>query len=375
MGSALRFSLQDMLHDRSRTLLSVTGLAVVVASYFILYALSHAFGSYINISVVGRNLVVLQNGIFDPSDTRVEPEVIQAVQELIPSMVSRISPTIFRYTRVGEHVVPLSAAAVQDWEPVYHLKLVKGAWPAGDQEIVVSEGIAQASGWEVGSAVEIFGSSFSISGVFRVPGSSFASVWMPIETYWALFESQRGYQGLFVQAAVGVDPEALRLRLQNDPLLVNAYAVYFEDNYARQKPQTIKDLIGMMKAVSGMALLGIIFGIFNATALSIIERGHELGILLGIGFSHRSVRALILIRSMALGLLAYGAGLAVAVLYTACQRAFAPLFVFGFPFDMKITPGMAVTGLAWVLGMAFLGAWLSTRRMFRLRVVALLSEI
>jgi ABC-type antimicrobial peptide transport system permease subunit len=41
---------------------------------------------------------------------------------------------------------------------------------------------------------------------------------------------------------------------------------------------------------------------------------------------------------------------------------------------LKITPGMAVTGLAWVIGMAFLGAWLSTRRLFKLQVVGLLSE-
>jgi len=375
MLQVLRLALVDILHDRSRTLLSVTGLAVVIASYFILFALSQAFSSYLNITLVGRNLIVLQAGIFDPSDATLAPEVIQAAQELIPDTISRISPTIFRYARVGEHVVPLSAAAVQDWEPVYHLRLIKGAWPASDMEIMVTEGIAQASSWEVGSTVEIFGSSFTISGIFRVPGSSFSSVWMPIQAFWSIFDTRRGYQGMFVQAAAGVDPETVRTRLQNEPRLVNDYSVYFEDNYAQSKPQSIQDLSGLMVIVSGVALLGIVFGIFNAATLSTLERGRELGILLGIGFSHRTVRRLMLVRSALLGLLAYAVGLAAAWLYTTGQQAIAPLFIFGFSFNLRITPGMAASALAWVLGMILLGAWLSTRRMLKLRVVDLLHEL
>jgi ABC-type antimicrobial peptide transport system permease subunit len=374
MLQALRFSLQDMAHDRSRTLLSVTGLAVVIASYFILSGLSRAFASYLNITLASRNLVILQKGLYDPSDAQLEPEVIQAVQELIPSMVSRISPAVYRYTRVGEHVVPLGAAAQEDWEAVYHLKLIKGAWPAGEREIVVNEGIAQVSDWDLGSIVQIFGSGFSVSGIFRVPGSAFASVWMPIQTYWALFDTQRGYQGLFVQATVGVDPDDLFDQLQADPRLADGYTIYFEDNYARRYNRILKDMSSLMIVGGRISLLGIIFGIFNAVTLSTIERSRELGILLGIGFSHSRLRGFILVRSLILGLLAYAVGLAAASVYAIIQQALAPLFIFGFSITLKITPGMAVTGLAWVIGMAFLGAWLSTRRLFKLQVVGLLSE-
>ena len=154
MLTALRFSFQDLLHDRSRTLLSSTGLAVIIASYFIMYALSQAFASYLDFTLIGRNLLVLQKGMYNPSDARLGPEVIQAAQELMPRMVNRISPTVFRYTRVGDHVVPLSAAELQHWQPVFQLELVKGEWPTGGKEIIVSEGLAYVSGWEVGSALD-----------------------------------------------------------------------------------------------------------------------------------------------------------------------------------------------------------------------------
>jgi ABC-type antimicrobial peptide transport system permease subunit len=374
MLQVLRFSLADMLHDRSRTLLSITGLAVVVASYFILFASGRTFSSYLNVTTVSRNLIVIQNDMIDPSVALLEPQVIQAAQDLIPATIRRISPIVFRHTRVGEHLVQLCATAVQDWEPVYHLVLLKGAWSGKGREIVVSEGIALANAWQVGSTVQIFGSSFSISGIFRSPGTAFASVWMPIETFRALFDTQRGYQALFVQPAVGVDPDTVRLRLQNDPRLADGYAVYFEDNYTRRKFQTLKDLSSMMTVMSGVALLGIVFGIFNAATLSTVERGRELGILLGIGFSHRTVRRLMLVRSILQGLLAYGVGLAAADLFFISQQAFAPLVILGLPFSLKITPGMAASGLAWVVALALLGAWLSTRTLFKLRVVALLSK-
>jgi ABC-type antimicrobial peptide transport system permease subunit len=369
--TALRFALKDMLHELSRTILCITGLAVVIASYFILSSLAEVFNSLLNTTTVNRNLIITQNDMIDPSDATIEPQVMQAAQELVPGSISRISPLVFRHIRVGGHVVQLRAAEVEDWESIYHLRLLKGTWPRNDQEVVVGEGIALANNWEEGTEVEIFGSSFRISGIFRAQGTAFASVWMPSQTFWGLFDTQRGYQFLVIQAAKDEDPEAVRLKLQNDARLKDQYAVYFEDNYTRQNIQSHIDLRSMMTVVSWITLLGVIFGIFNATTLNSVERARELGILLGIGFSHRSVRNFLLIRSTLLGGMAYLTGLAVAILYVEIQHSFAPIYILGLPIDMKITPGMAAAGLAWVAGLAYIGAWISTHNLFKLRVIEL----
>jgi ABC-type antimicrobial peptide transport system permease subunit len=372
MRLALRLTWQDLLHDRSRTLLSVIGLAVVILSYFLLSALAGAFSSYINSPSLSRNLIVVQKDLIDPSDARLEPQVIQAAQELIPTIISRLSPLVYRHTRVGAHVVQLRAAAVADWEPVYHLALLAGAWPAGMDEIVVGEGLARTNAWTVGAVVPIFGRDFRIVGIFRSPGAAFASVWMPIDAFWALFDARRGYQALFVQAAVGVDPQTALTRLQADPRLAGSYAVYFEDNFTRRNIQALQDLHSILRVASLLALLGIVFGVFNATALSLVERSRELGILLSLGFTPRQVRYFMLARTLLQGLLAYTIGLAAAWLYGAARQAYAPFFVLGLPLALRITPALAAAGLAWVLGLAGLGAWLSLRRMSRLPVVDLL---
>ena len=371
MLTALRFCLKDMAHDLSRTLLCITGLAVVIASYFILSALAGVFTNLLQSNTVSRNLIIIQDDMIDPSDAVVGSPVFQAVQELIPETVSRISPIIFRHIRVDEHVIQLRAADVQDWEPVHHLTLVRGSWPKDEKEVVAGEGIALANSWEIGTLVEIFGSPFRIAGIFRAPGTAFASLWMPTQTFWTLFDTEHTYQALFVQAAEGVDAEAVRLSLQNDARLANQYAVYFEDNYTQRNIQAHIDLSSMMTVVSRIALLGIAFGIFNSTTLSTDERARELGILLGVGFSHGTVRRFILLRSILQGGLAYGIGLTAALLYLSVQQSTAPIFILGVPFNMKITPGIAASGLLWVGSLAFLGAWLSTKNLFDRQVVDL----
>ncbi len=371
---AVRLSVQDLLRGRSRTLLSIIGLSVVIAGYFILSALSEALSSYLSNTNISRNLIVIQKDVLDASDATIQPQVIQAARDLIPGKVSRVSPNNFRHTRLGGHVVQLRASDPQDWESVYHLALVRGSWPGDDWQIAAGEGIALTNNWQIGSAVQIFGTQFKISGIFRAPGSAFASVWMPSSTFMKLFDSQRGYQSLLVLLSAGVDPEAVRAELENDPRLGGAYAVYFEDDYTRRGLQFLKDLSSLITISSLVALLGITFGVFNAVNLSTAEHGYEIGILLGIGFSQRSVRGFLLVRFTLLGLLAYAVGLAAALLYTTSQQIFNPLFVLGFPLVLKITPEMAFTGFGLVFSLTLLSAWFSTRRLFNLQIVALLRE-
>jgi ABC-type antimicrobial peptide transport system permease subunit len=150
--------------------------------------------------------------------------------------------------------------------------------------------------------------------------------------------------------------------------------VYFEDNYSRHNIRALQDMSSMLTIVSGVALLGIVFGVFNATTLSIVERSREIGILLGVGFAHRTVQRFIWLRSTLQALLAYTLGLLLAFVYLISQQALAPLIILGVPFVLKLTLGMAILGLGWVVGLAWLGALLSTRRMFNQRVIELLSE-
>jgi len=371
---ALRLSLEDLLRDLSRTLLSLVGLALVVASYFILSALSGAFGYYLENTDLSRNLIVIEKDVYDPADAILEPGVIAVPVELMPGKVKRVSPFVFRHTNINGVVMILRSADPADWEPVYHLSLVNGAWPGKADEIAADAGYSLANQWKIGSVLNIFGTPFRISGLYRAPSATFSSIWMPFSSFRDLFSLKGGYQALYVQVAAEADPEAVRAQLENDPRLAGKYAVYFEENYVQRNTQALKEMRSLSAISSLVALLGIVFGIFNAVVLSTVERGYEIGVLLGIGFSKQSIRWFMLLRVFMLVFMAYFVGLAIAGIYSTCQQAFFPLFIFGLPLNLQITPLMALNGLGLVVVLGMFGTWLSTRRFFSLRIVELLRE-
>lgn len=369
---SLRFALLDLLHDRRRGLPSLVGLAVTLFTFLLLSALAEAASAFLGNLSGGLNLVIVRADLLDPAEDSLPPDVLEAALALDESRVSRVAPLIFRHTRLNDRVVQLRAADFAAWQPVFHLQLVRGQWPQPFDEIIIGEGLAQLSGLDVGKQVQIFGRDFSIAGIFRAPGSIFASIWMPLESAQALFGPQRGYQALFLQAAPDADLLALKADLQNDPRLAGEYAVYLEDTYTHQNLDRMRGFSDLMKLASLLAILGIVFGVSNTVTLSLVERSRDLGILLGLGFSASSLVGLVWVRFVLLSLFAYLLGAGLALAYTFFQGIFAPFFVLELPVRLEITPAILLEGLAWMLFLSLLGAALATRGFARQRVVTLL---
>ena len=375
MLPALRFALLDLIHDRSRSLLSIIGLGVAIFSFMLLSALAQTFSNYLQNPRVGSTLLVVRNDLIDPSDNTLDPQVIAAAREMLPDQLSSVSPIVFSHTRLGDHVVQLRSATLADWPTVFHLQLAKGRWPAPQGEILIGDGLARDNHLDVGSEVQIYGSTFKVSGLYLGSSTAFASIWLPLEATWKLFGSGRGYQMLAAQLAPGVDAQAVRDRLQNDPRLAGSYAVYFEDYYTQQIFQRIRGVSDLMRIASLVAMLGVILGIFNTVTLSIVERSRDIGILLGIGFSANSVIRFLLMRFTLLGLAGFALGWAGAELYTIVTQAYAPIFALELPLDLQISAGILFAGLAWVICLSLLGTWYATRSLARQKIVDLVNGL
>ena len=289
LPDAIYFLLKDIRHDWVRTLLTVFGMAMVIFSFFILSAFSQSLADYNQNVTLTRNLIIIQTDIIDPADAVLEESAIQAAELLPSELVSRVSPVIFRHLRINDHMIQLRAARVEDWTSVFHMELLEGQWPKELGEVAVGEGAAEAFGWKRGTQLTIYGSQFRVTAISRLPGSVFASVWMPLETAQKLFGMKHGYQLMFVQAAPGADAEELRTQIQKEPLLAGKYSVFFEDSYSRKNNQILNDIRSLMIIGSNLALLAVTFGTYNSTSLSIIERSREIGILRAVGFSHKTL--------------------------------------------------------------------------------------
>jgi ABC-type antimicrobial peptide transport system permease subunit len=374
MLTIILFAWKDMRHDWTRTLLGMVGLAVIIFSYQILTSLVATFGGFLNAPGTSRNLVVIQSEFIDPSEAVLDPVALDAVRSLGSDLVSRVSPSMFRYMRVNDHLLQVRAAALQDWQGIYHLELMNGRWPKGDGEIIVGEGIAQSNQWFIGSSVEIYGSSFRVVGIFRSPGASIASIWMPIDQAGRLFGQDRLYQMMYVQVNEEADLEEVRSRLQNDPRLASRYAIFYEDSYTYRNNQFMKDFQKLMRIAGGLALLAVSFGTFNMTNLSLVERAREIGILRAIGFSHRIIINFLLLKALLQGVLAYLAGLLAAWGYVIYQQTGARSYILGIPLTFEISASQILSGMLWTCILVILGVWLSTKQLMSLSVVDLFKE-
>jgi ABC-type antimicrobial peptide transport system permease subunit len=363
LPDTLYFLLKDMRHDWARTALTIFGMAIVLFSFFILSAFSQSLSEYNQNAISTRNLIVIQTDMIDPGDAVLEESAIEVAELLPAELMSRVSPVIFRHLRINDQMIQLRAARVEDWQSVFHLELLEGRWPKGLGEVAVGEGAAEAFGWKSGTLLTIYGSQFRVTAVARLPGSVFASVWMPLETAQKLFGMKRGYQLMFVQAAPGADAEEVRTQIQEDPRLAGKYSVFFEDTYSRRNNQILKDIRSLMTIGSNLALLAVTFGTYNSTSLSIIERGREIGILRAVGFSHIALGIFLGLKATLQSWIAFLTGLASAIGYIIFQRAYAQLFIFGFYITFKITWQTILFGFFLTSILAIFGAWLSSQRL------------
>lgn len=370
----LLLTLRDLNHHRGRTILTIIGLTGIAFSYVILGALSESMVIFGNQETQSSNLVIIPDNIVDPIDGVLEEGLFQAIADFRPELVGRVSYMLFKHLRIGDHVVQLRAAPLGDWETVHHLTLSEGGWPDGSDEVAISEGASHFAQWVVGQPLQIYGSEFRVSGIFRSSGTKFSSVWMPIEEAQRLFGQEIGYQLAYVQVMGGIDGETARLRLESDPRIGERYDVYLEDRFNARYTELIETVRNLAVIITGIALLGIGLGTYNAANLGTAERARELAILRAIGFSPEAERAYLLLRVGLQSLLAYALGVSAAAIFVAALQAREPVEICGVCLPFRLTPANILVGLGLVLILAQVGAWLSSRRRMRLTVAQLLSR-
>ena len=178
MLTSIEFAIKDLLHDRNRALIQIISVAVVIASYLLLAGFAATLDRALDQAEASHNLVLFQAGIYDPTDARMDMQVVSRLRDLAPTEITQLSPVLFRHMLIDEHVTQLRAAPLADWEPIHGLSLIAGDWPSAEDQVAVGEGAAVANGWEIGAPLTIYGTPFEVAGIFRSPGTRFASVWI-----------------------------------------------------------------------------------------------------------------------------------------------------------------------------------------------------
>jgi putative ABC transport system permease protein len=160
--------------------------------------------------------------------------------------------------------------------------------------------------------------TWSVAGVYEDNPVVFAPILTTVTTM-----EQAGFPPADNALIVIGEPGTTGLQDRLDDLIADQpiITVKNQDEFAQEQREPIDQLVLMIFALLGLALVIAVLGIVNTLALSIIERTREVGLLRAIGLSRSQLRWMITLESVVISLLGavlgvlLGIGFGVALMY------------------------------------------------------------
>jgi putative ABC transport system permease protein len=300
--SFLTLVFKNLQRRRTRSLLTITGIAVGIAAVVALSSIAWGFQkSWVQAYTArGTDMIVTKVTSRDPLPTPFGESIKDELRNL---------PHVQEVTGVLSDLVSIEDAPtvlVFGWERDTfiwaHLKLVNGRWPADDREstVVIGTVAAEMMKKSVGDSLHIENDDFRICGIFS--STAFVengTVIMALPQMQRVMDNAGKVNILNFRLVPGTterEAEALRQTIKNRFPGYNA----FTGGEVAQSNMGIQAAKAMSWATSFIALAVGAVGVANTMLMSVFERIHEIGILLAIGWKRSRIVRLIIYESMAL---------------------------------------------------------------------------
>jgi ABC-type antimicrobial peptide transport system permease subunit len=312
--------------------------------------------------------------VFDMSDSQITQKDFEPIKELIPTQVQSVSPLILKHLKVGDYLLQIRAAPLDDFKSVHSLSLMQGDWPSENHQVVIGEGTVATTHWKVGQSIRIYGVDFTVTGIVRSPGTKFGSIWMTLGTAEKLFGTHGVYQFAWIVLAPGADAIQVMTRLSNDPRLAGKVEVYYADQLYQQYSNAMNDSKDIGSMLVALSLISVMLGVYGSTYLTLTERSRELTILRSVGFETTVIRLILSLRTFIQVITAYL--LSWGITYLAIQgfQKVTPLMIHSIPLPVVISMKSLGIGAVLSLLFAWIGVWLPTRHLHKTSVANMITR-
>ena len=368
-------------------LLAVVGIALVVAVFAVLMAMSQGFRAALRATGRPDNAIVVSRGSNSEISSLVELEHRNAILDHVPVVRGPDGRPLASWERVSVMALPrksdgrrtnvvLRAVTPQAFlvRTGIHLTAGRRFTPGLDEVMVGRRIMDSVRGLELGGVLRYRRQQLRIVGVFESEGAAFESeIWGDFET---TLRSRRGpgSSSLVVRVEDPAQIAALDrwIRLQpNMPLRAVSERQYYQDQ-AGPVAKTIKALGGLVAVVMG---IGAVFAAMNTMYRIVASRTREIGTLRAVGFSRRAILSSFVVESALLGIAGGALGCLVASTLHGYSTSTSNLQSFSeVAFAFRITPTIVASSMGFALAMGVLGGLLPAARAARLPIAAAVRE-
>jgi putative ABC transport system permease protein len=388
MPLPLRYNVRSVFIRWRSTLATVLGIGLVVCVFVMVQSLAVGLEKAGATTGDPRNFMIVRRGSAAESGSQISREqarIIQYQPEISRNaadqpVVSADTVVIVNLPRggslAGEANVTLRGVSPNGFALRPQVRLVGGRWfEPGKREVVVSRRLAgRFSRMGVGEVFKVGLRELTVVGQFDAGGTAFDSeAWMDADEVGATF-SRELYSSLLVRPTDPAAGDRLALRLEEDKRLT--VRVLREVAYYAEQTKTAKPIRILGSFLATTMSIGAIFAAMNTMYASVGARIREIGTLRVLGFRRRWVLLGFLLEGALLALVGGALGVLLALPmngYTTGTISFETFSETVFQF--RITPALAVQGIAFAVVVGIVGSLLPAWRAARLPVISALKSV
>jgi putative ABC transport system permease protein len=379
MPIPLSYSYRNLLARRLTTVLTASGMALVIFVFAAVLMLSEGLRRTLVATGSYDNAVVLRAGSeseVQSSVDRTQAGIVGAQPEVALDKDGRrlvadeAIVLVNLPKREGGKMANVIIRGVQPVSPELRreVKLAAGRWfKPGSTEVVAGAQIARRfQGAGLGESLHFAMRTWRVVGVLEAGNTGFSSeIWGDVEQLLQAFR-RTTFSSVILRLRDPGEFAALKARLEADPRL--PVQVLREVKFYEAQSQRLATFIRLLGLVlTGIFSLGAVLGAMVTMYAQVGARVAEIGTLRALGFKRGHILAAFLLESMLLGFLGWLLGLIPAsllnfiTLSTINWSSFAEL-----SFKFALTPGILVESFIFGVGMGLLGGLLPALKAARM---------
>lgn len=308
-GTVGQLATQNTLRNPRRSAATASALMIGLALVSAIAVLGASVNKSIDVGVEKEftSDYMLSNQMFEPFSVDVAEQTRQLDD------VAHVAQMQWVPTTVDGDKFSLTVSDPEDFTQIYSVPMDSGSLKVDSDEIALSQSAADSLGASVGDSLTLnFPNGpidVTVHGIYdnsNVIGDGFVSFGMIDSAGLPRFDN--------TVAVDAVDDDAVAHVGQQIESIVGdipTVSVQSQADFSESQRANIDQLLNLVYALLGLAIVIAILGIINTLALSVIERTREVGLLRAVGLNRRQLRRLIRLESVAIAVL--GAVLGVAL--------------------------------------------------------------